>query len=336
MSPLWSNELKKSINNKKPSPINQIAFSDSARNPESSLEGYKKMPPVILRFIKGTSLFAFLSKKVVAGMAVEASLVLPLFLFFFLNLGCAIELIRVHGNLQLALWQIGSKVAVYGYAIDSGADPESVEEEGGWWKDLGGIALSSTLVRQQMIRSAGSDYLDQSPLTNGAGGLQFWESELFGDEDKVDVIVTYSVSPWSSLMGFRSFRMANRYYAHIWNGYGMSISGDAEEGGEESKTVYVTETGTVYHLSMECTHLKLSVSSVAASVVDEQRNQNGGKYHPCARCAKGSTPGTLYITGEGDRYHYDAGCSGLKRTVSSMLKEQAEEEGYRACSRCGG
>ena len=83
-------------------------------------------------------------------MTVEASIVLPLFLFFFLNLGCAIEMIRLHGNLQLALWQIGSKMAVYGYALDSGEQPENSD---GWWRDLAGIAVSATYVKGQIINS---------------------------------------------------------------------------------------------------------------------------------------------------------------------------------------
>ncbi len=263
-------------------------------------------------------------------MTVEASIVLPMFLFFFLNLGCAIEMIRLHGNLQLALWQTGSKMSVYGYALDSGEMPE---DNDGWWRDLAGIAISATYVKGQLINSAGADYLNHSPLTNGAASLQLWESDILGSDDMIDIIVTYSVSPWSSLIAFRPFRMANRYYAHIWNGYQVSGEGEA---GEVTQIVYVTKNGSVYHVSMECTHLMLSVRVVSSQVIEVLRNQGGGKFYPCSRCADGSLPSTLYITNEGDRYHYDRGCSGLKRTVTSMTIEQAQEAGLRICSRCGG
>ena len=332
MSSLWSgkNKMKLSTKKRKPSPTHHKYFPESAQSPEASRDVCTGRLSVIRRFIERTSLFASLSRGVKAGMTVEASVALPLFLFFFFHLGCAIEMIRLQGNLQLALWQVGSKMAVYGYVMDSGEAPESSE---GWWKDLAGAVISATYVKGQIVDAAGADYLNASPLTDGTGSLQLWESDIFGPDDEMDIIVTYSVSPWARLVGFSAFRMANRYYGHIWNGYGLSDSGDTEE---NVQTVYVTETGTVYHISTECTHLNLSVRSVLAFDIDNWRNQGGGRYYPCGKCAGGAlVPNVFYITEEGDRYHYSADCSGLKRTTSSMTLEQALDAGSRPCSRCG-
>ena len=327
MSFLWGDTIKKklSMRKKKPSPTCQNSLSDSARNLKSS---------VLVHSMKRTSLSASFFKRVSAGMTVEASIVLPLFLFFFLNLGCAIEMIRLHGNLQLALWQIGSRMSVYGYAVDSGEQPQNGEQEDGWWKDLAGVTFSSTFIKNEMIRSAGKAYLNQSPLTRGAEGLQFWESRIFGSEDEVSIVATYEVSPWSSLMGFGSFRMANRYYSHIWNGYRLADA-DTPDDTEERQIVYVTETGTVYHLKRSCTYLTLSEKPISVSAVEWKRNQNGGKYYPCSKCVRGNSPLVYYITAQGNHYHYDRGCSGLRRTVIEMELEHAVEEGYRPCSRCG-
>ena len=219
---------------------------------------------------------------------------------------------------------------MYGYSLDSGEVPENND---GWWRDLVGTAVSATYVKGQVISSAGADYLNGSPLTNGAAGLQLWESEIFGPNDEIDIVVTYSVSPWSSLIRFSPFRMANRYYAHIWNGYRLSGEG---EGGEVTQIVYVTENGSVYHMSTDCTHLLLSVREVPSDLIDYIRNQGGGRYQPCSRCASGSPPSTVYITSQGDRYHHNRGCSGLRRTVTSVTIEQAQQAGLGPCSRCGG
>lgn len=264
-------------------------------------------------------------------MTVEASILLPLFLFVFLNLSCAIEMIRLHGNLQLALWQIGRELSLYGYALDSGEMPENgAEEDDPWWKELGGIVFASTYVKSKLIRLTGKDYLDGSPLTKGADGLALWESDIFGEGDMVDMVITYSVSPWIAIKGIPSFRMANRYYAHIWNGYELP---DEAEGKTHERLVYVTENASVYHLNRDCTHLRLSVQEIPAQYLEWIKNLNGRGYRACEKCVKSKTEGIVYVAVTGDCYHHSASCSGLKRTVYSIKLHDAGS--LRPCGRCG-
>lgn len=347
MSLSWNGEkrMKPLTKSKKPSPIYQSKLQDSARNPNIIPNESKKCPSAAFgsvlsdsmegisalvsygRCVKGFGRFS----GVTAGMTVEAAVVLPLLLFLFLNLGCAIEMIRLHGRLQLALWQTGRELSVYGYAADSGELPDDGARENAWWKSLGGIVLGDVYVKNKLIRLAGGEYLDRSPLAHGRDGLTLWESKIFDAGDIMDITVTYSVSPWSSLAAFPSFRMANRYYTHIWNGY--ELSGETEGKEEEARTVYVTAGGTVYHLYRDCTHLQLSVRPVPAGAIGEYRNENGGKYRTCDKCGTGSEGTVLYITAEGDCFHRDRDCSGLKRTVYTMKLADAAE--LRLCDRCG-
>lgn len=301
---------------KKPSPTNPDPNPGSAQNPEKFSDGSICRRTLKYCHIERISLFTFLTKWIDAGMTVEAAVVLPLMLYFLLNLSCAIELIRLHGNLQLALWEVGSRLAVYGYALE---DSEVASFFTGFY------------IQDQVIEYAGKEYLDNSPLKNGSQSIIMWESDIFSTNDELDVIVTYSVAPWSGLAAFSSFRMANRYYAHIWNGY--EISDDPEQSEQELDVVYITENGVVYHEDRNCTHLVLSVREVSGSVAAAAVNQWGKRYSPCEKCNSESTSLTLYITDEGERYHSDRNCSGLKRTVFSVLRSSVA--GYRACSRCG-
>jgi len=352
MSLLWSgkNNKKQLTNQTKPSPTSQIKFQNSAQDLKLSQDGSICCQSIKTGFIEGISpltsfwpmnLFrgkacfgkrgwkqSLLFRKVSAGMTVEASILLPIFLFFFLNLGCAIEMIRLHGNLQLALWQIGSRLSVYGYVLDSGEMPEAEEQDGGWWEDLAGIVFASTYVKAQLVEVLGEDYLEHSPLAKGVESLQLWESEIFGTEDEIEIVVTYSVSPWNHLIGFSPFRMANKFYSHIWNGYQLPGAG-----AEEVETVFLAENGEVYHLDRNCTYLCLSVSAITAAELTGKRNQSGRRYRPCEKCTGGGMPMVIYITEEGDCYHYHRECSGLTRKVRSASKEEAA--GYRPCSRCG-
>lgn len=261
-------------------------------------------------------------------MTVEAALVLPLFLFFFLNLGSAMEMIRLHGNLELALWEIGNRVSVYGYAL---RNPEGItreQKDGAWVEDLAGIVLSYSYIRNEVLDYLGQDYLENSPMTYGANGLQFLESELFGEGDTFEVIVTYAISPWIDVPGFRSFRMANRYYGHLWTGYEIPV----KETDVEQLTVYVTEYGTVYHENRECSHIRLSVQETTLGNALSGTNSRGEKYALCEKCKDFTLGETVYITSQGDCYHYTKECPGIRRIVYSMLKSQTEK--YAPCSRC--
>ena len=118
---LWSGNQKQlltnlKMNRKKPSPTNHKQSPDSARDPEISWSD-RKRSSCLFRYIERVSLSVsqnlaglVFKKQIGAGMTVEACLLLPLFLFFFVNMGCAIEMIRLHGNLQFSLWQLGSRM----------------------------------------------------------------------------------------------------------------------------------------------------------------------------------------------------------------------------------
>lgn len=337
MFPLWNSIiLQLKTIQKRPSPKHNNHIQSSA---QSSISFQDKNTPNLFRFpdsIEETSLCISRDGMMKASMTVEAAIAVPIFLFFFLNLMISIELIRLHGNLQLALWETGNRMTLYG-SILSGADregqqmePEHSEERGNtekgesWWKELAGVVWSYTYVKSQIIEYLGKDYLEQSPLTDGTDSLQFLESHVFEDKDCFEVIVTYSVSPLCSISGFRPFRMANRYYGHLWNGYELP--------GTEETYVYVTENGTVYHVDRDCTHLKLSVRPVTWQQACVERNEKGNKYVACEKCTTSDIPNAVYITNEGECYHFVRDCPGLKRTIICMPISQVKE--LRPCRRC--
>lgn len=276
-------------------------------NPSPTNKRYK-------RALKGLSLSAVLRKRIGASMTVEAVVALPVFLFFLLNLASLMEMMRLHGNLQLALWNAGNQTALYGSLLEN---------------ETATALFSGAYIKGRMTSILGREYLEESPLENGAAGMVVWANPLQDEEDILDVTVSYRVAPVSSFMGSPAFYMSNHYYAHLWNGYNVT----ADE--PEAEMVYVTETGTVYHGSRDCTHLSLSVRKVPSGDLGQQRNQWGRTYGACAKCAMGEMPETLCITGEGECYHYDEKCAALKRTVIVLPLTEAQKS-YRSCSRCGG
>lgn len=302
MALLWgkNRNMKPSFISEKPSPAIRIKLQDFAQ--------------VLVRNIKESSLHTFLHKRAGAGMTVEATLVIPVFLLFFLNLASFMEIIRLHGSVQFALWKTGNRAALYAGALEDMA---------------GSSLLSAFYMKSQITETLGEAYLEDSPMVKGASGMLVFTNPLQESEDVLDITVTYQVEPMSGLIGFPTFYLSNHYYTHLWNGYEITGAGAGME------MVYVTEAGSVYHCDRNCTYLVVSVQQVTAAGVGELRNQWGRAYGPCARCAKGGMPDGLYITTEGECYHYNGTCPALKRTVFSVALSEARKR-YRECSRCGG
>jgi len=153
---------------------------------------------------------------------------------------------------------------------------------------------------------------------------------MIGTGDIVYLFDQKEVAPIYSYIPISNIRVSAVYYAHAWTGY--EIRGESGEIDEE-EYVYITPNGSVYHRSRECTHLKLTVSSVDGNEISTYRNNSGSRYQKCQFC--GSRAGKqLYITPEGDRYHTTLGCPGLKRTVETVPLSKVSNRA--PCSKCGG
>ena len=149
------------------------------------------------------------------------------------------------------------------------------------------------------------------------GGLKFTHYEADG------------IVPFVANSPFMSF-----FYAKEAPEYKQYKNKEGEDA-EDNRIVFVTKTGQVYHTSNICSHIKISVREVDFSSVNHLRNKGGAKYYPCEYCARGKLGGIVYITSEGNRVHKNKTCPGIKRTVTTMKKTEAEARGLRPCERCG-
>ncbi len=163
-----------------------------------------------------------------------------------------------------------------------------------------------------------------SQVELGIAGFS-WES-MEVDGSYIDAQVAYRVKFPFRFFGKKALRFSNGRRMRRWTG--ESGAAGKEAAGD---WVYVTPEGSVYHGSRDCTHLKLSITSVSAARLKADLK----RYGPCEICTKGQRMGpTVYVTNEGDRYHYRINCSGLKRTVYMIARERVGAR--RPCSRCGG
>jgi hypothetical protein len=264
-----------------------------------------------------------------ASITVEASIVLPLFIFFLVNIMTAFNVIKVQSDLEAALHQTGSEIALVGYDIKTGKDALGLSGDSPA-KDVlaagGYMAYASHSVRKYL-----GDSVNKSCVTGGASGLSFLTSKIMAGDDYIDIVVDYKVHPLIPVIGFKEFKVQSRYFGHAWTGY--DISGGMKTERSEEEMVYVTEHGTVYHRDAGCRHLKIDVRSIPYDSLDTVRSADGSKYYPCEYCGGKVGGGNVFVTDYGIRYHSSVSCPGLKRKIYTI--PISEVGGRGPCSSCG-
>ncbi len=281
------------------------------------------------------------------SMTVEAAMVVPVFLFFIMNVLFIFDMIRLQSNMLAALHETGTQISEYAYYYRYGlsdilniqAGDDTYQGETG--ADFGiaeaaaSFVLSETYVKEKVTDHLGAGYLDKTCLSGGADSISYAQSQILAGGDNVDLIADYRVRPFIRIPGVDDFSMQNRFYSHAWVGYDIGAEPeDHDKEDDDDPTVYYTASGTVYHCDRGCTYLNPSIRTVNASELDSLRNKGGAKYYPCESCHPSST-GTVLITSEGNRYHSSSTCPGIKRTVYEAKLSEVKGK-MPACSKCGG
>ena len=239
-----------------------------------------------------------------ASMTVEATLILPIFLFAMILIGYLGQMIRCQDEVQGALTRLAR---------------ESSAEYG---------AFESSILKSKAY------YITKlnSYISGSAGKVILFESHFMEENDEIDLVAVYQMSTPFSVMGLGKFRFRQRVHTRAFTG----VDRRSQEDKREDCIVYITDTGRVYHRRLECSYLNLSISKVIYRDLGNLRNESGGKYKSCERCTKSrelSENDVIWITSYGDRFHTSASCSGLKRNIKEI---RLSEVGSRPpCSKCG-
>lgn len=302
------------------------------------------------------------------SLTVECALIFPLFLYAMLAVMYFFQIYHLEDMLQQAITKEGLMIAKYGYVYQYITDYDS-EKAGDEGQNTGGSNEESNPNRENSYSSQDEskaeevqsstyntvknmlitkninatffhlklqDYVDEgyinsSIIEGGMEGISTYFSDFMGEDNHVDIIISYYAKPPIKLPGTGNFFILQRVTLRGWSGYHPDTK-EEEPADADTEYVYITETGSVYHLWEDCTYLKLSIKEASLENIKNLSNIAGGKYTPCELCGKKQTSGPIYITDTGDRYHTDINCSGLKRTVLKVPLSEAE--GRSLCQRC--
>lgn len=278
--------------------------------------GKDSISPLLNSLEQNIRTFFFTSLK--GSLTVEAALVLPLFLFTMAGVLQYGAVMKTAAEFGTALTQTGKKMAVTAYVSKYGGDTGAVAE-------CLADALSAAYAQHEVTANAS----DTSMIKNANMLL----SSFLEEDEMIDLALTYQIRSPVGMIQLPGTFFIQRAQVRAWTGRTPPKKNVAEEDRqEEQDMVYVTASGSVYHEDADCTHLKLSVESVFASQLSSKRNSSGGKYYACEKCGA-DCGAVVYITKDGDRYHSTLGCSGLKRTVRQISREEAAN--MKSCTRCG-
>ena len=258
-----------------------------------------------------------------ASVSIEAAIAIPVFLFCFLEILSLLNYLSVYSGVLYATKATAERVAVYSYAYDQLA---GVDKEISLGEEVVTSLVFSELFLESQIHKMCANNLYKNTIKGGTEGIHLLGSHIDRAQSCVDIIAYYTVEPMIPFAGTEMFMM-NRYYTKLWTGY------KAEKNIDEDVYVFITENGSVYHLTENCTYLKLSISKVNAADLYIRRNEFGGTYSECEICCNNNTlQEVYYITDYGERYHEVITCSGLKRTVYCV--EKTEVNDWLVCNRC--
>lgn len=262
---------------------------------------------------------AFFFAPLRGSLTIEAALVLPIFLFCMIASLQYCRVMEVSVKLAGSLCEAGETMAVAAYLQEYS---ENAEDSPGVMVS----ALSSAWAHQRVMKDAG----DTSCIKNDNMAL----SSFLQEDEMIDLVLTYQIRSPIQIVKLPGNFFLQRASVRAWTGRKASRkTGDGEENNGAHDIVYVTTTGSVYHEDLECTHLKLSIREIDSDALASLRNVSGEKYHACEKCGGGTMGESVYITNEGNRYHKSLSCSGLKRTVKEVTREEAEH--MKSCSKCG-
>lgn len=251
--------------------------------------------------------FALSCKKKKAVLTIETAVVLPLFLIAMLLL------------MSLCLVNYVDERICSVVSEESKLEARNIHDGRNY-----GVSGIEADIRDKL----GDGFLNSGIIKGGAEGLDFSNTDI-SSREIIIVSVKYTIKLPFDLFGVGEIDRERKVTMHSWTGYENGLMA----AGNMSEYVYMTDNGSVYHRTRECSHIRLNIHVIDGNTVKTLRNSSGGKYKKCIYCKPDTSEAVLYITEDGDRYHNTLSCSGLKRSVYRV--KLSEIGGIQPCKRCG-
>lgn len=268
------------------------------------------------------------------SITIEATIILSILLLFLLSLYYFFIIINYQNIMQMSINNAAKSIERYAYVLERGEDygyktlteNSKIDID----KDILNNGVGMVYAWNKVVSGEVEKYTSVTNVFKGKSGINILNSNFDMDSGKNDLVINYKIG--IDLLGIKkiNFKLVNRCYFRSWIGESIIDISDSIE----QKIVYIAPNGKVYHLYKNCSHIKLSVSSIMYKYIEDMRNSNGGKYYKCDKCVhKNIESGeVVYITETGSAYHLNSKCSGIKRSINET--DISKVGNMKLCSRC--
>lgn len=266
------------------------------------------------------------------SFTVEAALALPIFIFAIIAFLFVFRMVLMQIQLQGALTEAAKELSGSAYlTVEAKEDSENEKKIQEQLQNTGGKLASGAIIRKYFVNE--KQYKNML-----SKDISYVGSSYLDEEKSIDLIGEYCVEIPIPIIRLCKIPIMQRVKTRAYIGVDRLLSGDGVNSStsmDEGDYVFITETGIVYHLSLECSSLKLNISECKWVEVEKKRNESGGRYKRCEKCCRGAEQiQIVYICSDGDAYHQILNCSGLKRTIRKVKRSDVEGE-MPVCSKCG-
>ena len=304
-----------------------------------------------------------------ASVTVEAALAFPIFFFACMTLCYLFVFIRTEYTVQREMYYAARELSAYGAVIEPvagiknavlkeaensiyGKDSKlntvatAVEAVSALLPSTNGFSLKNlisntadSIIVSGLLSARLPDEVFEN-IDGGSSGLDCSGSILFDAEKCLVMKCSYSFSvPLVFLPDIQipvEHSIKYRYFSGTEVRSLLEEVKKDEENPEETveeEKVLITDTGYAYHYTHDCPALNVRPKKIYFYEVGQKRNDGGAKYYPCEFCVKNKPEQEeCYITPDGDRYHFDGKCQGLKRTILTVGISEVGKR--RECKRC--
>jgi len=255
-------------------------------------------------------------------ITVEACIIIPLFLFFMIGMIRIFMTLFAEAHIHQALASATDYAAHHSYLErkllserDDGDEHKNMQVTNNVEQ-----LVDTVMIRTQFHTYLGEDFYVGKVVIGGSNGILINVEKDVSNEKIMLVTANYQVKANLPLLGTYSIPLSSQIKQKAFVGFSK------EEYSKIDHYVYVTPNREAYHIRRDCTHLKLAIRSVNASLKD--------RYTPCYYCGNEKSGASVYVGKENSVYHNSRECIGLKRTVRRVLLSAVR--GLGACERCGG